>query len=80
MKSKEVTVDLSEFNRLPADAARDVLRPCLDVDTNAAAPLPCPDAAPRPCPAINAAAPLLAGQAGTPSSLPPLSFVLPPCM
>src|SRR5699024_7558238 len=32
MKSKEVTVDLSEFNRLPADAARDVLRPCLDVD------------------------------------------------
>jgi 2-oxo-4-hydroxy-4-carboxy-5-ureidoimidazoline decarboxylase len=30
--AKEVTVDLSEFNRLPADAARDVLRPCLDVD------------------------------------------------
>ena len=32
MKSKEVTVDLSEFNRLPADAARDALRPRLDVD------------------------------------------------
>nr|XP_040258857.1 translation initiation factor IF-2-like [Aegilops tauschii subsp. strangulata] len=61
----------------PDDAA---VHPCLDLDANAAAPPPCPDAAPRPCPAVNAAAPLSAGQAGTPSSLPPLSSVLPSCM
>ncbi|UVI36931.1 2-oxo-4-hydroxy-4-carboxy-5-ureidoimidazoline decarboxylase [Brevibacterium spongiae] len=43
-------MDLAEFNRLPAEAARNVLRPCLDVDrwidtVVAARPFPDVDAA-----------------------------------